>query len=65
MNERPEPPEGYDDNPPLGPDFYDRARPAQFGEALSSMLLRKDVAYAGGKDATVGEASDGHRINEG
>ena len=42
MNERPQPPEGYDDNPPLDDAFYARARPAGPGEAarLRAVLER-------------------------
>ena len=42
MNQRPKPPEGYDDNPPLDDDFHARARPAGPGEAarLRAVLER-------------------------
>ena len=42
MNQRPKPPEGYDDNPLLDDDFYARARPAAPGDAarLRAVLER-------------------------
>ena len=60
MNERPKPPEGYDDNPPLGDDFYARARPAGPGEAarLRAVLERIVREHDAGRetDSTINEA---------
>ena len=60
MNERPKPPEGYDDNPPLGDDFYARARPADPGEAarlraVLERIVREHDAGRGLEDA-IGDA---------
>ena len=42
MNQRPKPPEGYDDNPPLDDDFHARARPARHGHAVTGENLPTD-----------------------
>ena len=62
MNERPKPPEGYDDNPPLGDDFYARARPADPGEAarLRAVLERivREHDAGRGLDGIIVDARD-------
>ena len=55
MNERPKPPEGYDDNPPLDADFHARARPAGPGEAARLRAVLERI---------VREHDAGHQLNE-
>ena len=52
MNERPKPPEDYDDNPPLDDDFHARARPAGPGEAarLRAVLIQVVREYEAGRE---------------
>jgi len=60
MTARPQPPEGYDDNPPLDAEFFARARPAAPGEAarLRDALTRIVKAHDEGRplDEALAEA---------
>ena len=51
MNARPKPPAGFDENPPLDADFFNRARPARPGEAarLREILERIITAHEEGR----------------
>ena len=62
MTERPKPPEGYDDKPPLDDDFFARARPAGPGEAarlravLERIVREHDAGH--GLDRAVDDARE-------
>ena len=62
MTARPQPPEGYDDNPPLDEAFFARARPAAPGEAarLRAALERILRAHEAGQplEAAIIEARE-------
>lgn len=51
MTARPQPPEGYEENPPLDADFFARARPATPGAAarLRAALTRIVEAHEAGR----------------
>ena len=58
MNERPKPPEGYDDNPPLGDDFFARARPAGPGEAARLRAVLERIVREHDAGQEINEAID-------
>lgn len=45
MNQRPKPPADYDENPPLGEDFFAEARPALEDAELARALAAKSLEY--------------------
>jgi len=51
---RPAPPKGFEENPPLGTDFFARARPARPGEAARLRRALEAIVHADDVDDPVG-----------
>lgn len=56
MSTRPEPPEDFDENPPLDAEFFNRARPAAPGEAARLRAVLERIVEAHDEGRSVEDA---------